>query len=187
MKSSIFDMIGFGGLDPAILFFVLTGLIILLFVFVIILFRKLNKMKKTYEKFMRGKNVRSMESEIVGLFEDINYLKTATKNNTDIIKQMDERLLRAYQKVGIVRYDAFREMGGKLSFSITLLDDLNNGFILNSVHSTDGCYTYTKEIVGGESYISLGEEERESLNKAMNYSKEKKSSSKVNNEKKEEK
>jgi len=73
----------------------------------------------------------------------------------------------AFQKVGIVKYDAFQQMGGKLSFSLALLDQNNDGFILNSVHSSEGCYSYTKEIKNGECSISLGSEEEVALNKAM--------------------
>jgi len=69
----------------------------------------------------------------------------------------------AYQKCGIVKYDAFKQMGGKLSFSLALLNRKNDGFVLNSVHSSDGCYTYTKEIKDGKSDISLGEEEQQAL------------------------
>lgn len=58
-------------------------------------------------------------------------------------------------------------MGGKLSFAIALLDGKDSGFILNSMHSRDGCYNYVKEIVNGQSYIELSEEEAESLEKAM--------------------
>ena len=72
-----------------------------------------------------------------------------------------------YQKQGIIKYDAFNEMGGKLSFAMALLDKNNNGFIINSIHSREGCYTYIKEIVKGESYILLGEEERQALEKAI--------------------
>jgi hypothetical protein len=70
----------------------------------------------------------------------------------------------------LVKYDAFNQMGGQLSFSLALLDENNNGFILNSVHSAEGCYSYTKEIVNGESSISLGEEEKQALNNAMKIS-----------------
>ena len=74
---------------------------------------------------------------------------------------------RAFQKVGIVKYDAFSQMGGQLSFSLALLDENDNGFILNSVHSTEGCYSYTKEIKNGLCDISLGEEEKQALDIAM--------------------
>ena len=59
-------------------------------------------------------------------------------------------------------------MGGMLSFSLALLNDQNDGFLINSVHSSDGCYSYTKEIKSGESDISLGEEEKKALQKALN-------------------
>ena len=58
-------------------------------------------------------------------------------------------------------------MGGKLSFCLAMLDENNNGFVMNSVHSSDGCYSYTKEIKGGESSLALGKEEEEALNRAL--------------------
>ena len=78
---------------------------------------------------------------------------------------MDKNALieEACQKLGLVKYDAFNQMGGQLSFSLALLDENNNGFIINSVHSTEGCYSYTKEIKNGECKISLGQEEAEAL------------------------
>lgn len=54
-----------------------------------------------------------------------------------------------------------------LAFSLALLDENDNGFILNSVHSTEGCYTYTKEIKAGLCEISLGDEEKKALDIAM--------------------
>ena len=69
--------------------------------------------------------------------------------------------------MGLVKYEAFNQMGGQLSFSLALLDENNNGFIINSVHSTEGCYSYTKEIKNGSCSISLGKEEEEALSIAM--------------------
>jgi hypothetical protein len=73
-----------------------------------------------------------------------------------------------FQKVGLVKYDAFNEMGGKLSFSLALLNETNDGFVLNAVHSREGCYTYVKEIIDGNSIITLADEEQEALNVAKN-------------------
>lgn len=73
----------------------------------------------------------------------------------------------SFQKFGIVKYDAFQQMGGQLSFSLVLLNENDNGFIINSVHSTEGCYSYSKEIKNGECSISLGEEEKKALNIAL--------------------
>ena len=68
-----------------------------------------------------------------------------------------------FQKLGLVKYDAFQQMGGKLSFSLALLDENDNGFIINSVHSTEGCYSYTKEINAGVCSLTLGKEEEQAL------------------------
>ena len=54
------------------------------------------------------------------------------------------------------------------SFALAMLDKENSGFVLNAIHSREGCYTYVKEIVKGESYIVLGEEEKEALRQAVN-------------------
>lgn len=58
-------------------------------------------------------------------------------------------LSKSLTKYGIVKYDAFDDVGGKLSFAIALLDKNNTGFILNAIHSRDNCFFYIKEIVKG--------------------------------------
>ena len=80
-----------------------------------------------------------------------------------------KKLEFCYQKAGLVKYDAYNQMGGNLSFCLCMLNERNSGFILNSVHSSDGCYTYTKEIKNGECEIALGEEERKALNMAIGF------------------
>ena len=72
-----------------------------------------------------------------------------------------------FQKLGLVKYDAFNEMGGKLSFSLAMLNERNDGYIINAMHSREGCYTYIKEIIDGNSIIALSEEEKEALEMAM--------------------
>ena len=116
---------------------------------------------------MQGKDAKSLEKDIIGLYEDNKFLKINTENNKKEIRALSKQLDKAYQKVGLVKYDAFREMGGKLSFSLALLNANDTGIILNSVHSADGCYSYTKEIKNGFCEIELGDEEKKALNKAM--------------------
>ena len=69
----------------------------------------------------------------------------------------------------VEKYDAFDDVGGKLSFALALLDKNNTGLILNAVHSRDNCFLYLKEIVKGESYVVLSQEEVEALRKAVNF------------------
>ena len=86
-----------------------------------------------------------------------------TKQIADIF----ENLKTTVQKCGIVKYDAFHEMGGKLSFALVMLDQNNTGHVINAMHSREGCYIYIKEIIKGESYIPLGDEEKKALDKAL--------------------
>ena len=113
------------------------------------------------------KNAKSLESEIIGVCQDIKLLKGTADRNKKDIRILYKNMESAIQKTGIVKYDAFNQMGGQLSFSLALLDENNNGFILNSVHSAEGCYSYTKEIIGGKCAIDLGEEEKQALALAM--------------------
>ncbi|MCM1125597.1 MAG: DUF4446 family protein [Lachnospiraceae bacterium] len=145
----------------------MLAIILILLIISIVNVCSIHKMTKIYKKFMQGKSAKSLEHEIVGLFEDNKFLKTAIEKNKKDIRTLFKNFESAFQKFGVVKYDAFNQMGGQLSFCIALLDENNNGFILNSVHSAEGCYSYTKEIKNGESGISLGNEEKKALNIAI--------------------
>ena len=155
------------GIDPEILVLILFVLFIICLVMLISLLSKYNKLNASYNFFMRGREAASLEEEIGALFNDISSLKASAEKNRKDIKKMIENLHECYQRVGIVKYDAYKEMGGKLSFSIALINDNKTGFIINSIHSTNGCYVYTKEIVEGECAITLGEEEKKALMLAL--------------------
>ena len=165
MNSTILD--NFGISDPGILIIILFVITVILLVLLIFLLVRYNQLNVSYQMFMKGKKAESLEEEIGALFNDISSLKTSTEKNRKDIKKIIENLSECYQRVGIVKYDDFKEMGGKLSFSIALLDDNATGFILNSVHSSEGCYVYTKEIIEGDCAISLGDEEKKALMLAL--------------------
>ena len=149
----------------------LAGLSLLLLIYVILLSVKQGKLNKKYKKFMTGGTGENLEGQILARFADIDKLKADTKYLDDELIKVKENLLVTYQKVGVVKYDAFKEMGGKLSFVLALLDKNNNGILLNSVHSSrEGCYTYLKEIIKGESFLELSEDEKKALNQALSSS-----------------
>ena len=164
MESKILAAIG---IDPAYIFIILIILIIILFMLVINVNMKYKRLKSSYSSFMHGKDGKNLERSILEKFDELDEVEANVKKNTSDIKELFHDMEKDYQKVGIVKYDAFNEMGGNLSFAITLLDGNNSGFILNAMHSREGCYTYVKEIVRGESYIELAEEEAQSLEKAI--------------------
>ena len=134
----------------------------------IILLVKVSSLTKKYNAFMKGSDGYTLESTILNRFKEIDILKEESKYTSEKLSIACETLITAYQKIGIVKYDAFKEMGGKLSFSLCLLDDENNGFILTSMHTREGCYTYVKEIIKGESFVVLAAEERRALEEAKN-------------------
>lgn len=167
MTSNFLNQIGLGNVDIGYILISLLALILVLFIMVIVLMVRMSKVNKRLSKFMKGKDAQSLEKEIVGLYEDNKFLKNMVDSNKKDIRQLYKQLAKAFQKVGIVKYDAYQQMGGLLSFSLALLDEDNNGLILNSVHSTEGCYTYTKEIRRGECNIELSNEEKVALEQAM--------------------
>lgn len=167
MNFNLLEDMGFGGMDLTYLFIALIAVAFLLLVMVIVLMVKFSKLSGRYRKFMSGKNAKSLEKDIVGLYEDNKLIKASMEKSQRDIENLYHKLEGVFQKIGIVKYDAFDQMGGQLSFSLALLDENDNGFILNSVHSAEGCYSYTKEIKAGLCDIALGDEEKKALDIAM--------------------
>ena len=154
------------GFDSDYIILGLAGFCIVLFILVIVNMVQTSKMKKKYKKFMSGKNAKSLEETLVKKLNQIDSLVEANAANEKNIKNVVNNMKFTFQKVGLVKYDAFNEMGGKLSFSLALLNASNDGFVLNAVHSREGCYTYIKEVKSGEVFVALSEEEIQSLEMA---------------------
>ncbi len=146
---------------------IMAIIMVILFILLAVNMGKTNRLRKRYEAFMQGKNAESLEETLSTRIQQIDQLLISEKENRTNIEKISNTLLHTFQKVGMVKYDAFHEMGGKLSFSLALLDQENNGFIINAMHSREGCYTYIKEILNGNSIIVLADEEREALNIAL--------------------
>lgn len=152
------------------LVFIVAGLAavtLISFILAIVAIAKASKMKKKYLEFMKDSDGKSIERLITSNLEDIAGLRTDSEKATDAIKDIYGKLANCYCKAGLVKYDAYNEMGGKLSFALTLLDKRDNGFILNVMHSNTGCFAYIKEVVTGQTYIELGKEEADSLKRAL--------------------
>ena len=167
MTSNFLSQIGLGNIDIGYILLGMLIVIIILLVLVIVSLVKNSKLKKRLDKFMKGKDAQSLEKEIVGLYEDNKFLKNMVDSNKKDIRKLYKQLEKKKKKCGLVKYDAYQQMGGLLSFSLALLDENNNGLIINSVHSTEGCYTYTKEVRNGVCELELSNEERVALDQAM--------------------
>ena len=168
MNNNFLNSLGLGNIDIGFIFLGLLAFSILLLILIIAAFVQISKFKKKYTRFMLGKDGANLEKDIMTLYEDNKYMKLSIDKNREDIKELFKKHEAAFQKVGLVKYDAFTEMGGKLSFALTLLDEKNNGFIINSVHSSDGCYSYTKRVKDGDSQIALSNEEKVAVERAVN-------------------
>lgn len=140
---------------------------ILLAVVLIIILCKLKKLKRRVDSLTRGKDTESLEDIIVSYLERVESLEEGEEITRAALNAIKDNLKITYQKTGLVKYDAFREMSGALSYSLALLDKENNGVLISSMYSREGCYTYAKEIIKGESKINLSEEEAEALKQAV--------------------
>jgi len=155
--------------DPIYLIIAQAILTILLIIIVIICNVKIRRLYRRYDLFMRGKDAETMEDLIIQMMDEIQELKAQDHYNKDSIRNVNKNMRASFQKFGMIKYNAFKGMGGNLSFALALLDYTNTGVVINSVHSRDGCYIYAKEVDRGQTEIALGNEEKEALEQALGY------------------
>ena len=152
--------------DIFVLLFACITLILLIgFIIMIAKLSSINKKYKTFlQKLGNGKDIT----------EDLeNYMyrvERVEKQNAEIsqyIKNLDEDLTKCIQKVGIIRYNAFKDTGSDLSFTLALLDENNNGVVLNGIYSREMSNIYAKPVQNGQSSYTLSAEEKQAINKAI--------------------
>lgn len=167
MNFQLFEKIGLQGFDLSYVIIIFFILIIAAWILAIITLVKYNKLNKKYKKFMGGNDAKALESYITELISlNKENVEKINENSTHIKKLYKKQRLN-FQKIGINKYDAFQEMGGQLSFALALLDENDNGFILNSVHNIQSTYCYAKEVKNGKCDINLSEEEAIALDRAL--------------------
>ncbi len=136
---------------------------------ILLIYLKYRRLYRAYDFFMRGKDAETLENTIIALGDEIRDLKAEDRANKDAIRVLNKNQRSSLQKFGIVRYNAFKEMGGNMSFALAELDYTNSGFIINTVHSREGCYLYIKTVDCGQTEVLLSAEEKEALEKALGY------------------
>ena len=129
---------------------------------------KLTKLRKNYADFMtklgKGTNINDMLEHYVKGVEDIK------KENGEIelyCKKLDEDSKQNLKKIGMVRYNAYKDTGSDLSFALAILNDNNTGIVLNGIYGRDTSNIYAKPVVNGNSEYALSKEEKEAIERAM--------------------
>ena len=141
---------------------------LLLLITTIVLLLSVNKVEKKYRKMMRGTNSRNLEEVINSNLDNIDVALNNSKESLERCEKIAEDLKSCVNKVAIMRYKAFEDVGSDLSFSIAILDSYNDGVIITGIYSRHDSTTYAKPIDKGISRYDLSEEELHVLNEAIN-------------------
>jgi len=159
-------------LNIYVLIYILMGLcalLIIMFIMLIVNTVKISKLSRKYKKFMRGSKDKNIEELLYELLAKIDGIDSKSEKIKALYEKVDKRLNKCVQKVGIVRYKAFDDIGSAaLSFSIAFLDSNDDGVILTGIYGRNECTTYAKPIDKGVPKYDLSEEEEVALKEALN-------------------
>lgn len=129
---------------------------------------KLAKLRNSYKEFMRrlGKGD-SVDEMLKQYIESVEKVQKQSNELASYCNKLDTEKGRCLQKVGLVRYNAFKDTGSDLSFALAILDEYNNGIVLNGIYSREMSNIYAKPVENGNSTYTLSEEEKQAIKKAM--------------------
>ena len=132
-------------IDPMLLIVGFSVLSVVLLIAVIVCIVKMNKLYRRYDLFMRGKDAETLEDTLEDILEELKESQSRDRASKDAMKRLSKQVKDSFQKFGFVKYNAFKGMGGNLSFVIAMLDGNNTGFVLDVVHSRDTAITMRME------------------------------------------
>ncbi len=151
-------------MNEVILVLILINIFFLILVTINFLSSK--KWKRKYNHFMQGKEHLNLDDVLKENIDNINMLHELYKDvNTDI-QTLRKSVELSFSKYAVIKYNAFEEMGGELSFVLALLNAHDSGILINGIHSREGCYIYLKNIDKGECQNTLSNEEKKALDSA---------------------
>ena len=123
----------------------------------------LSKIKKRTRSFFASSEGKDLEEIIYKQIKKTNEVDCEIKKIIKDNEKIKNNLAECVQKVGVVRFNPFGDVGGNQSFVIALLDNSLNGVIIQSLYSREGVRVYSKQIKKGESEYTLGKEEEEAI------------------------
>lgn len=133
---------------------------------IVVLARRLGRMSRRLQSITRGEDGRSLEALLEAHLDKVHDLGHEVDKVRARTSVLEVNGRRAFQRVGLVRYNPFEETGGNQSFALALIDADEDGFIISSLHARQGTRVYAKALTGGRSEGALSEEEAEALSLA---------------------
>lgn len=161
---SIFNWISIN--IPLIILLLFAIFLILLVVFLVTIAR-LKKTARQYKALvegMKGKNLEEIILENGKKLQQVLFEMNIFRDRLEVVEEVSEKSI---QKVGLLRFDAFEDTGGELSYALALLDKENNGIVVSSIFGRDDARTYCKYINSGKSKHPLSAEEQKAIRKAL--------------------
>ena len=152
--------------------YVILGIIVaLIVIFLILVFVcvKYSKLQKNYNNFMKKVgNGENLQEDLETFMYKVDKVEKQNAEINEYCKALDNQLEGCIQKIGIIRYNAFKDPGSDLSFALAMLDDKNNGVVMNGIYSREMSNIYAKPVENGKSSYTLSEEEKMAIDKAVN-------------------
>lgn len=142
-----------------------TGIVVVGVIAVLALFMasllawRTSRMKRQYTVLSGSDGQESFVEVVARKTAEVEALRDDVAQLAEDLRSTQRELQLAVRHIGVVRYDAFGDMGGRMSFSVALLDDHGNGFVLTSVHARSESRSYIKQLRGGMADVTLSPEE----------------------------
>ncbi len=144
---------------------VLLVVVVLCVVFVLRLYKSLQK----YKSLLKGTEGKNLEEILLEKGKVLEHTLLEIKILGDRLKTAEEISQKSIRKVGLVRFDAFQDTGGEVSYALALLNNAADGVVLSSIFSQEESRTYCKAVTRGESKHTLSEEEKLAIKQALNH------------------
>jgi hypothetical protein len=140
---------------------------VVLLVLVLVLIRRISRFERRLAGLTRGAEGQSLESILDAHLGQVHALQRQLDDLTIRSAVLETAQRRAFQRVGLVRFNPFEDTGGNQSFALALLDELGDGFVMSSLHARAATRVYGKAVTKGRSEAALSDEEAEALRIAL--------------------
>jgi hypothetical protein len=141
--------------------------VLVLLLIVVIQARRIGRLGDRLDGITRGERGRSLEAILDAHIDKVYAVAAELDELAARSAILEANGRRAFQKIGLVRFNPFEDTGGNQSFALALLDAAGDGFVVSSLHARTGTRVYAKALTGGRADGALSNEEAEALRRAL--------------------
>jgi len=153
--------------EPGLALLIAAGLHLFLFILTVVVLIRQVTIGRRQARLLRGADGQSLEKMLLDHADGTQEVRSQLARAEETGVSHARSLRGCLQRVGILRYNAFNDVGGEQSFSVALLDGDSNGLVMTGLYSRNDMRIYAKPIVDGQSPVSLSTEEQEAITSAQ--------------------